>query len=214
MSCTSYLISQFGHPRGFLGSWVGMAMAVKNQPRNDWAIELLNVESSNRLLEIGFGSGVAIQKLSDLIPEGAIAGIDRSEVMLKQASRRNAKAIRQGRVALKCGSVEHLPYEDNYFDKAFASNSHFFWSNPVENLKEVRRVLKPGGLILLCWQPRWAKTEEAVQKSAQNTYKHLQEAEFEQIELTFKPMKPVTAIGAIAFKSRLSVTRESKKSRN
>ncbi len=73
---------------------------------------------------MGFGPSVTIQLLSRIAVDGFIAGIDRSETMVQQASYRNASAIRQGQVELKHGSVSHLPYGNESFDKAFASNSY------------------------------------------------------------------------------------------
>ncbi len=75
-----------------------------------------------------------------MVKDGFVAGIGHSKTMVRQASRRNVLAIRQGRVELKHSSVSYLPYPDETFDKAFASNSHFFCSTPVENLKEVRHL--------------------------------------------------------------------------
>lgn len=197
-----HLISQFGNPRGFLGYLVGQAMAVKNRARIQWAIELLDVQRCDRILEIGFGPGLAVREMSKAATSGFIAGIDRSELMVRQASLLNRKAIAQGKVKLKQGSADRpLDYPDESFDKALAINSHFFWDNPTLSFLELRRVLKPEGLLFIVWQPRWAKTEQQVKDSANKTSKQLSNAGFELIELKFKPLKPVTGICAIALKS-------------
>lgn len=196
----SSLESQFGNPKGVLGQVVGILMAVTNRGRNAWTIELLNIQPCDRILEVGFGSGVTIQLLSRIAVDGFIAGIDRSETMVQQASYRNASAIRQGQVELKHGSVAHLPYGNESFDKAFASNSHFFWSEPIECLKELRRVLKPDGLIALSWQPLWAKTEAMVKESADQAVQQLTAAGFRQVRLESKLMKPVIGICALGVK--------------
>jgi ubiquinone/menaquinone biosynthesis C-methylase UbiE len=190
----NYISSQFGNPRGILGRFFGFLMAQTNQAKDDWTIEMLDVQPDDRILEIGFGSGAAIQKISQIAEYGFIAGIDHSQVMLQQASNRNQQAIHQGLVELKHGEVASLPYKDETFDEAMSSNSHFFWDNPVESLKEVRRVLKPGGLIVLTWQPRWAKTEAMLTESAQNTAAQLKAAGFTDIQLKFKSMKAVDCI--------------------
>ena len=197
-----HIISQFGNPKGFLGYLVGQAMAVKNRARIQWAIELLDVQKSDRILEIGFGPGLAVREMAKAATSGFIAGIDRSELMVKQASQLNRIAIQQGRVKLKHGSADKpLDYLLDSFDKALAINSHFFWENPTLSFQEVRRVLKPEGLLFIVWQPRWAKTEQEVKDSANKTSEQLSNAGFELIELKFKPLKPVTGICALAIKS-------------
>ena len=73
-----------------------MAYRPSNQDRIRWTISLLNIKPDDRLLEIGFGPGFAIELVSKITSEGFVAGIDHSEVMVRQASKRNARAIREG----------------------------------------------------------------------------------------------------------------------
>jgi ubiquinone/menaquinone biosynthesis C-methylase UbiE len=84
--------------------------------------------------------------LTELATAGHVAGIDPSREMLSQASARNATA---GRVEIQHGSVECLPFEDERFDKALAINSMQVWPDAVTGLRQIRRVLKPGGKIAL-----------------------------------------------------------------
>jgi ubiquinone/menaquinone biosynthesis C-methylase UbiE len=141
---------QFGHPTGFLGGLVGRLMAVKNAPLNELAVEVLAASPEDRVLEIGFGPGTAIEMLTRTVTRGTVAGVDLSAVMLQQASRRNRAAIDAGRVELRLGSVSHLPYDDASFDKALAVNTVHHWPNQLHDLQEVRRVLRDGGELLLC----------------------------------------------------------------
>src|SRR5881275_2886306 len=105
------VIGQAHQPRGAAGSVSGWMFAHRpsNRQRNRWAVSLLDVRPTDRVLEIGFGPGVAV---AELVRAGAghVVGIDHSAVMLRQASRRNAAAIRAGRVALLEAPVEQLPY--------------------------------------------------------------------------------------------------------
>ncbi len=199
-----HLSSQFGNPRGFLGYLAGQAMAIKNRARIEWAIELLDVQQSERILEIGFGPGLAVREMSKTTTSGFIAGIDRSELMVKQASQLNRIAIAQEKVELKQGSADRpLDYLSDSFDKVLTINSHFFWENPTLSFQEVQRVLKPEGLLFIIWQPRWAKTEQEVKDSVNKTSEQLSNAGFEITELKFKPLKPVTGICVLAKKSAL-----------
>jgi ubiquinone/menaquinone biosynthesis C-methylase UbiE len=112
--------------------------------------------ATDRVLEIGFGPGLAIAELSRRVgDQGHVYGIDHSEVMLRQATRRNASAIAAGRVSLSRASVDRLPPSlDGPFDAILAVNSLGFWPAPSERLDELRRRLRPGGRIAIASQPR------------------------------------------------------------
>jgi len=124
-------------------------MAAKNAAMNRLAVELLNVEPDDHILEIGFGSGIAIAMAAAHLTSGLILGVDVSDVMLRQARRRNRQFIKDGRVKIKLGSVLQLPYPDSLFDKVFAVNNFHIWSDQEAALGEIRRVLKEGGILLL-----------------------------------------------------------------
>jgi ubiquinone/menaquinone biosynthesis C-methylase UbiE len=89
----------------------------------------------------------------------AVAGVDPSPELLRQARRRNAAAVREGIVDLRQGSVERLPLADESCDKALAINSMQVWPDALSGLREIRRVLRPGGRLALAFtvhsgQPR------------------------------------------------------------
>jgi ubiquinone/menaquinone biosynthesis C-methylase UbiE len=152
------IVDQFGHPRGAAGNVAGWVMARRpsNRQRNSWVASLLDVQPTDRVLEIGFGPGLAIAELSRRVgASGHVYGIDHSEVMLRQATRRNAAAIQAGRVTLRLGTVEQLPPAlGRPFDAIVAVNSLGFWTAPVERLDDLRRRLMPGGRIAIASQPR------------------------------------------------------------
>jgi ubiquinone/menaquinone biosynthesis C-methylase UbiE len=194
------LHSQFAHPAGWLGRFVGLILAFKNRERNAWAISLLDIQPNDQVLEIGFGPGQAIEEIARLTTNGFVAGIDLSDVMVAQASKRNAVAIRSGGVHLQQGAESPLPFEDNKFNKAFAVNSMQFWSNPIAGLEEVRRVLKPGGRVVITIQPMWAKTEEEVQSVAEKLIFQLKQVGFKQVRLETRQSKPITTVSGIGTK--------------
>ena len=70
--------AQFGRPTGVWGRAAGLLMAHRssNRRRNVWAVSLLDVRPGDRVLEIGFGPGLAIRELSRLAAEGCVCGID------------------------------------------------------------------------------------------------------------------------------------------
>ena len=147
------IFQQFAKPTGWVGWLVGQLMAFKNRSRSEWAIALLKVQPGDRILEVGFGSGVDIARVSAIATHGFVAGIDRSDVMVRQAKRRNAAAIKANQVDLQCASASSIPYPDAMFDKIFSINVAHFWTNPLEELAELQRVLKPGGSIAIAIQP-------------------------------------------------------------
>jgi ubiquinone/menaquinone biosynthesis C-methylase UbiE len=146
--------SQFGHPRGFLGWLAGHLMARKNAAMNETAVELLQVEPGDAVLEIGFGHGRTLSSLVDLVgqvehSEGFVAGVDPSQTMLRQARRWNRTAVRSGRLDLAEASAERISHADARFDKVIAVNCFQHWEQPEQSLAEVWRILKPGGTLLL-----------------------------------------------------------------
>jgi ubiquinone/menaquinone biosynthesis C-methylase UbiE len=149
----SLLMRTFGRPQGFLGRLGGVIMARTNADCGSWVSDLLEVGPHDRVLEVGFGPGVLIQRLSKLAAAGYVAGIDRSREMVEQARARNAAAIQSGRVDLRHGFVASLPFDDNSFDKVLAVNSMQVWPDAVAGLREIWRVMKPGGAIVLGFTP-------------------------------------------------------------
>jgi ubiquinone/menaquinone biosynthesis C-methylase UbiE len=143
------LMRMFGRPRGVLGKLGGLVMARTNAGCGAWVAGLLEVEPDDRILEVGFGPGMLVRRLADLASTGQIAGVDPSPEMVAQARAQNAAAIVRGQVDLRPGSVENLPFADDSFDNALAINSMQVWPDALVGLREVRRVLKPGGRVAL-----------------------------------------------------------------
>jgi len=139
------LLRMFGCPQGALGRLGGIIMARTNEECGAWVLALPEIGPDERVLEVGFGPGVVIQRLSNLSRH--VAGIDPSREMVQQARNRNARAIESGCVDLRRGSVESLPFDGDTFDKALAINSMQIWPDAVAGLREIRRVMKPGGRI-------------------------------------------------------------------
>lgn len=200
MGCARWLRAQFGRPTGFWGQVAGIIMANRrqNRERNLWTITLLDIQRDDRVVEIGFGPGVAIQEISRIAPNAFVAGIEHSEAMLRQAQTRNATAIQGGRVDLRLGSVSSLPTFDEPFDKCFAVNSFQFWDQPIERLRELRQLLKPGGRIAITEEPRSRKaTDETAQEIGRQIVEGLTMAGLSQVRLETKKMKPVSAVCAL-----------------
>ena len=156
----SVLRRMFGQPQGLLGRLGGVIMARTNDACGAWVIELLNVASNESVLEVGFGPGMAIRRLSALAAH--VAGVDASREMVAQARARNAIAIENGRVELRHGSVDDLPFAGDTFHKAMAINSMQIWPDAVAGLREMRRVLASGGTIALGFTPYSGQRNEGL----------------------------------------------------
>jgi ubiquinone/menaquinone biosynthesis C-methylase UbiE len=148
------IAQQLRKPQGLLGRILGRLMRFGNKPANVWAISLADVRPSDRVLEIGFGSGVAIRQLARLAPEGQVCGVDFSPEMVRQARKLNAASVAAGRVDLREGEATTLPFGDDTFDKVLSVNVIYFWPEPLRSLHEIRRVLKPGGRLVLYFTHR------------------------------------------------------------
>jgi ubiquinone/menaquinone biosynthesis C-methylase UbiE len=148
------MIGQFHHPHGLGGRVAGWVMAHRgsNRRRNVWVVELLDVQPEDRVLEVGFGPGIALGELAARATRGRVYGIDHSAVMVERARRRTRAAA--GRIELIHAPVDRLPSFGEPLDAVLAVNSSGFWPDPPQRLRELRGLLRPGGRIALASQPR------------------------------------------------------------
>jgi SAM-dependent methyltransferase len=191
---------QGGRPTGLGGRAVGLLMAHRssNRQRNAWAVGLLDVQPDDRVLELGFGPGLAIRELARLAADGYVCGIDHSELMLRRAKRLNAEGIERGVVDLRLGSVEHLPTFDAPFDKILAVNATMFWGEPVARLEELCHLLRRGGLIAVAHQPRGpGASDEIAAAKGREMQADLVQAGFSNVRIETLALKPavVCALG-------------------
>jgi len=200
------LAQQFRQPTGFLGRLAGFFFRI-NLEGIDWTISLLEIQPTDHVLEIGFGPGHGIQQVARLATQGRVAGVDFSETMLRQASRRNAAAITAGRVELCLGDVSALLYPDNTFHKIFATNVVYFWKDPMANLQEFRRVMKPGSRLALYVIAKddllkFKVTQTGVYQlyTGDDLVRLLSQAGFHHARFVTKPERHRTGICAIAEK--------------
>jgi ubiquinone/menaquinone biosynthesis C-methylase UbiE len=157
-----FLMRAFGRPEGLLGRLGGLLMAHGNRDCAAWVVDQLAIDSTDAVLEVGFGPGVGIALAAAAASAGRVAGIDPSPVMLAQAKARNEEPLRSRRIDLHLGSVEALPFADNSFDRAFAVNSMQVWPDADRGLREMRRVLRRGGRIALGFTPASGQTREGL----------------------------------------------------
>ena len=140
-------MSQFAKPTGFFGKILAKGMARGHKEFYKNAIKAINPKKDDKYLEIGFGSGIFIKKHMTHVSK--IAGIDHSEDMVKLASKINRKLVESGKAEFKQGNTLSLPWSDNEFTVVAAIEVFFFLNEPEKALKEILRVLKPGGRLII-----------------------------------------------------------------
>lgn len=144
-----YMMSQFARPHGLLAGVFAAVMNGGNRQVNLRTLEALDLEPGQRVLEVGFGGGATLETLIQEKQCGFVGGLDASPKMVQAAERRFASWIAEGRLEVRRGTVESLPWADASFDRSLSVNSLFYWPDPVQGVREIRRVLRPGGVLAL-----------------------------------------------------------------
>jgi SAM-dependent methyltransferase len=134
-------------PTGFFGRILARGMAWGHRGFYKNTAKVLDLQSDDKYLEIGFGSGLFIKKYVSHVLR--IAGLDYSEDMVKLASSINKNLVKSGKAEFKQGNVSNLPWNDNEFSVVVGIETFFFWAEPEKCLKEIFRVLIPGGRLIL-----------------------------------------------------------------
>jgi len=180
---------QFGNPRGVPGKIVGYILAKNNTDRIKWLISEMNIKPDEKILEVGFGPGIAVEMISSMLTTGTITGADISEVMFNQALKRNIKAVKKGKIKLIKGTAGDIN-RDERFDTIFGMNVHIFWNDPVGEIKKLKQLLKNSGRLILALQPRSANNDEMVLKEAEKTKEYFRQAALKIIGFKMFPLKP------------------------
>lgn len=150
------LAKHLGNPEGAIGKAVTASLNKCNAGGYSAALKKLSLNAGDRIIEIGFGNGQEIPRILSLSKDVTYFGLDISNTMVADATEFNIDAIRQGRVTLTRGTSARIPADAHSFDKALALNTIYFWENPVDDLRELRRVLRTGGRLVLGALAPWS----------------------------------------------------------
>jgi len=115
----------------------------------DWGFQHISIREHDIILDVGCGGGRTITKLADAASKGKVYGIDYAEQSVAVARNVNRELIALGRVEIQQASVDALPFDDEVFDLVTAVETHFWWTDIGAGMREVFRVLKPGGRMLI-----------------------------------------------------------------
>jgi arsenite methyltransferase len=143
MGLARFIAGQLGRPSRTTARLLNFA----NRRGNERTVELLELSSDHRALDIGFGGGIALAKLAER--SESVAGVDRSRAAVRAARERFAREIETGRIQIEEASVEALPFEDASFDRILTVHTIYFWPDPEDGLREILRVLRPNGQLVL-----------------------------------------------------------------
>ena len=144
-----YLARQVRKPQRWIGRPFLWLMNVSHSSLTDWGLKQVTIEKKFSVLDIGCGGGRTIQKLANIATEGRVYGVDYASGSIAVSRSKNASLIKSGRVEIHEGSVSQLPFPESMFDLALAVETQYYWPDLVNDMKEVRRVLKPGGRLVV-----------------------------------------------------------------
>lgn len=148
------LASQLSRPNGAQGNEIAGEMHEHNGPMSRHAIDLLNIQEGERILEIGPANGGHAAYALEKASKTSYEGIDISQDMVNLANELNANLVQAGLAKFIKGDGVQLPYEENYFNKVFTVNTLYFWTDYAKQLAEVHRVLKAGGYFNIAIRSR------------------------------------------------------------
>jgi SAM-dependent methyltransferase len=136
-------------PSGAPAYVLGHLWGWQHRKLTTWALELMDVQPTDRILDVGCGVGMALVRLQRAAAGGFVAGLDHSQTMAKLAARRTAAAIARHEVAVVCGDALALPWADRVFDRVCAIETFYYWPDALRGVREACRVLKPGGQLAI-----------------------------------------------------------------
>jgi ubiquinone/menaquinone biosynthesis C-methylase UbiE len=141
--------SQCRKPTGWLGRFTLWRMNASHSKLTDWGLKHISIEKHYTILDLGCGGGRTVSKLAAIATQGKVYGVDYSDESVAATKRTNAQWIGAGRVEVRHGSVSQLPFPDGMFDLITGVETHFWWPDLPADMREVFRVLKPGGTLVL-----------------------------------------------------------------
>lgn len=145
------IAKQLSCPEGEHGIKTGEMMHASNIGMTSSGIDAINLQNNDTVLEIGHSNGAHIAQLLSKAEKIEYYGADISETIIKEAEKINQHFIDKGMVHFNLTDGNNLPFENDRFDKIFTVNTIYFWPNPGEYLKEIKRTLKPNGTFALCF---------------------------------------------------------------
>ncbi|TET01222.1 MAG: class I SAM-dependent methyltransferase [Promethearchaeota archaeon] len=143
------MVNQVKKPRGLFGKRIARRMNISHASLAEWGSSHIKVRKDMIILDIGCGGGANINHFAQIATSGRVFGIDYSPTSVKVSKEVNKKYSEEGIVEIRESSVSSLPFEDNTFDVVSGFEAIYFWPDLINDLKEIHRVLKISGVLLL-----------------------------------------------------------------
>lgn len=145
----AYVLRQARKPDRWFGRILLRGMNTGHDTLTDWGLSHIKIESGFKILDIGCGGGRTIEKLAAIAASGMVYGVDYAEGSVIASRQHNARLIEAGRVAIQHASVSQLPFPDETFDLVTAIETQYYWPDLPGDMREIRRVLKPDGKLVI-----------------------------------------------------------------
>jgi ubiquinone/menaquinone biosynthesis C-methylase UbiE len=142
-------VNQCQKPAGLLGRFVLWNMNSRHSKVTDWGLAHISIDNRDTILDAGCGGGRTVNKLAAIASQGKVYGVDFSGASVAFARRINKQWIDADRVEIREASVSQLPFSEHVFDLVVAVETHFWWPDLPSDMREVLRVLKPGGALII-----------------------------------------------------------------
>jgi len=143
------MTKQCPKPTGKFGQIVAEVMNKRHSELWKWGLSHISTGDNITILDVGCGGGGAIQLLNRLSVNSKIHGIDFSNDMVSLSREVNKDLIKDGLVEISNGSVSSIAYQSDIFDIVTAFETYYFWPDLNNDLREILRVLKPGGIFIM-----------------------------------------------------------------
>ncbi|KMY53788.1 SAM-dependent methyltransferase [Bacillus sp. FJAT-27231] len=197
MNLLNKLIEQAKNPNGILGSFMLRIMNSAHIEMNKWALEKIKVREESVMLDVGCGGGKTLQLLSNMNTYGKLYGIDYSEQAVKDSIRANKVDVETGKVHIEQASVTDIPFPENSFDIITAFQTHYFWSDLENSVKEVFRVLKQEGCFFIIAEVYKINYHMKAYKTKEDMEQLFKKTGFNTVEFYVNPNKKWICIKGI-----------------
>lgn len=164
-----FIAEQARHAKGPLGRLIAFIMARETWAENRRAIDALDIQSSDHILDVGCGHGRSLNELAARAPRGCTVGVDPSDLMAQIAVERNRALVKAGRAKVVVATASDLPFADATFDRAVCVHVLYFWKDLQSSFREMARVLRPGAKLALVF--RSTQHAAAVQSFPADVYR-------------------------------------------